>query len=83
MNQTVSQTVHEAVERSKSALQPLDIHDSALKIADRHGIGRNGLWLVEQALMMVGSRAGVGMKIGKAPPPRPRHTPPLRAAGSD
>lgn len=82
MNQTVSQAVHEAVQRSKLALQPLDIHDSALRIAGRHGIGRNGLWLVEQALVMVGSRAGIGMKIGHEAPQRDEAAP-LRAAGSD
>lgn len=66
---TVSQTVHAIVQSSKISARPLNVHGCALEIARLHGIGGNGIWLVEQALLMVGSRAGVGMKIGDDLPP--------------
>jgi len=69
MHETVSQAVHAKVQSSKISLQPLNVHGSALEIARVHSIRGKGIWLVEQALLMVGSRAGVGMKIGKDLPP--------------
>lgn len=72
MDSTVSQSVHAMVQESKAGRGPLQVHDSAVEIARRHGIRGNGIWLVEQAIVMVGSRAGVGMKIGRDPrPPLP------------
>ena len=71
MHGTVSQTVHATVQSSKISARPLNIHCCALEIARLHGIRGNGIWLVEQALLMVGSRAGVGMKIGDDLPPGP------------
>lgn len=65
MHETVSQSVHALVQSSKISLRPLNVHGSALEIARQHGIQVEGIWLVEQALLMVGSRAGVGMKIGQ------------------
>ena len=53
-----------SVQSSKISAQPLNVHGCALEIARLHGIRGSGIWLVEQALLMVGSRAGVGMKIG-------------------
>lgn len=68
MRNTVSQSVHEAVEDSRSKSQILDVHPVATLIAGQHGITGKGARLVEQALMMVGARAGVIMKIGSAAP---------------
>lgn len=65
MEKTASQTVHDAVNMSKLSFSPLDIHDSALRIATMHGIDGHGIWLIEQALVMVGSRAGISMKLGR------------------
>lgn len=64
MQDTVSMAVHAAVQSSKFRFRPLYVHESALQIARKHGVDRNGVWLIEQALVMVGSRAGVGMKLG-------------------
>lgn len=64
MNKTASQTVHDAVTASKLTFRPLDVHQSALRIAGLHGIAGDGVWLLEQALLMVGARAGISMKIG-------------------
>ena len=76
MYETVSQTVHAIVQSSKISAQPLNVHGCALEIARLHGICGNGIWLVEQALVMVGSRAGLGMKIGVDLPPAPPTAPP-------
>lgn len=65
MQDTVSKAVHAAVQSSKFRLRPLYVHESALQIARNHGIDHKGVWLIEQALVMVGSRAGVGMKLGR------------------
>lgn len=81
MDGTVSQSVHATVQSSKHGRGPLPVHASALEIARRHGIRGNGVWLVEQAIVMVGSRAGIGMKLGSdivplrpiRVPPAPRH----------
>ncbi len=85
MHETVSQTVHARVQSSKISARPLNVHGCALEIARLHGIRGNGTWLVEQALLMVASRAGVGMKIGEDPPPSvpPEASPPRRAVSSD
>lgn len=64
MGVTVSEAVHAIVQSSKLSLGPLSVHVSALEIARRHGIHGHGVWLVEQAIVMVGARAGIGMKIG-------------------
>lgn len=64
MGVTVSETVHAVVQSSKLGLGTLPVHVSALEIARRHGIQGQGVWLVEQAIVMVGARAGIGMKIG-------------------
>lgn len=81
MHETVSQSVHATVHTSKISLRPLNVHGSALEIARQHGIHGKGIWLVEQALLMVGSRAGVGMKIGQEFPSDivVRQTPPQPA----
>lgn len=85
MHETVSQTVHATVQSSKISARPLNVHGCALEIARLHGIRGNGVWLVEQALLMVGSRAGVSMKIGEdlPPGPPPAATPSSHAANSD
>ena len=64
MRNTVSRTVHAAVEVSRAGSRILNTRAVAKQIAWRHGIGCEGTWLVEQALTMVGARAGVAMKIG-------------------
>jgi len=71
MNGTVSESVHAAVRSSKVRHQALPVHDCALEIARQHGICGEGVWIVEQALVMVGSRAGLGMKIGRDLAPLP------------
>ena len=86
MDGTVSQSVHAAVQMSKFGTGPLHVHASALDIARRHGIRGNGVWLVEQAIVMVGSRAGIGMKLGRdIVPMRPIQVPhePQYAANSN
>jgi len=64
MGSTVSESVHAMVQSSKLEFRPLHVHVSALEIARQHGIPGQGVWLVEQAIVMVGARAGIGMKIG-------------------
>ncbi|MGN6549116.1 MAG: hypothetical protein ACTHJ3_04375 [Pararhizobium sp.] len=75
MQDTVSKAVHAAVQSSKFRLRPLYVHESALQIARNHGIDHKGVWLIEQALMMVGSRAGVGMKLGRETLPHREEAP--------
>ena len=82
IHETVSQTVHAVVQRARSSARSLNVHRSAQDIAVLHGIDDRGIWLVEQALLMVGSRAGVSMKIGDNSPP-PANLPPSRAANSN
>jgi hypothetical protein len=86
MDGTVSQSVHAVVQSSRFGPGPLHVHASALEIARRHGIRGNGVWLVEQAIVMVGSRAGIGMKLGSdIVPISPIHVAiePRRAANSN
>ena len=64
MRNTVSQTVHDAVEDLRPGSRILNTCAVATQIARQHGIRNEGAWLVEQALTMVGARAGVAMKIG-------------------
>lgn len=83
MHETVSQTVHAAVQSAKISARPLNVHIAAHDIATLHGIEDHGTWLVEQALLMVGSRAGVSMKIGDhTPPPGHRRAAPSSPAAN-
>lgn len=84
-HQTVSETVHAVVQSARISARPLNVRGCARDIARLHGIQGSGVWLVEQALLMVGSRAGINLKIGDDWPSEPPSdaVQPLRAANSN